>query len=187
MTVTLQHEDALTPVTIITSYAPHKGHTATERKQHWDKLEQTILEVPKSHMQIWRSDANGQLVRGKLDKKYNHIVGPFTYNKETETGNGQRLLQTCIKNNLIPMNTWKRSKLIQQEKEQLKKCSTPTESKYILQQIHKQKAITWTSINNKINRQIDYIVINQRFRNSVKRTQTITGWKENMQQENNTM
>lgn len=81
------------------------------------------------------------------------------------------------------MNTWKRPKLTQQEKEQLKKCSTPTEHKGKLQQIHKQKAITWTSINNKINRQIDYIVINQRFRNCVKRAQTITGWEANMQQE----
>lgn len=89
MTVTLQHEDALTPIRIITSYAPHKGYNATERKKHWGKLEQTILEVPKSHMQIWCTDANGQLGRNKIDKKYNHIVGPFAYNKETETGNGQ--------------------------------------------------------------------------------------------------
>ena len=49
--------------------------------------------------------------------------------------------------------------------------------------IQQQKAITWTSLNNKIHRQIDYILINQRFRNCVRKAQTIDGWQANMQQD----
>jgi len=47
---------------------------------------------------------------------------------------------------------------------------------------YKQKTSTWARINNKIKRQIDYIMINRRIRNCVKTTQTITGWKANMHQ-----
>ena len=54
-----------------------------------------------------------------------------------------------------------------------------------LKQIQKQKPITLTSLDDKINRQIDYIMINQRFRNCTRRAQTITGRKANMHQENN--
>ena len=96
MTVTLQHEDALTPITIITSYAPHKGYNSTERKKHWGKLEQTILEVPKRHMQIWCTDANGQLSGNKPDPLYKHIVGPYTKTKETEKATGKDYT-SCVK------------------------------------------------------------------------------------------
>ena len=39
-----------------------------------------------------------------------------------------------------------------------------------LKQLQKQKIITWASINSKIERQIDYILINHRFRNSLGKT-----------------
>jgi len=120
MTVTLQDNKSLTPITILTTYAPNKGYTATERKQHWGKVEETIQQIPKSHMLIWRTDANGQLSERKPDPQYKHIVGPYTNTNETETGNGQRLCNACKTNNLIPMNKWKRPPLNQQEKIQLK-------------------------------------------------------------------
>merc|ERR1712114_18409 len=53
-----------------------------------------------------------------------------------------------------------------------------------LKQLQRQKAITWTSINNKIERQIDYVLINHRLRNSISKTQTIEGWRANMQKSN---
>ena len=116
MTVTLQDSKALTPITILTTYAPHKGYTATERKQHRDKVDETIQQIPKSHTPIWRTDANGQLSDRKPGPQYKHIVGPYTNIKETEKGNGQRLYNACKTNNLIPVNTWKRPPLNQQEK-----------------------------------------------------------------------
>jgi len=66
-TVALQSEKATTPITILTTYAPHKGYSAKERKQHWDNVEETIQLIPKSHMLIWNTDANGQL--GRQNKK----------------------------------------------------------------------------------------------------------------------
>ena len=66
-------------------------------------------------MQIWRTDANGQLGKQNQDPQYSHIIGPYSNSKETEKGNGQRLLNACATYNLIPVNTWKRPQLTQQE------------------------------------------------------------------------
>ena len=69
MTVTLQSNKAITPITILTTYAPRKGYTATERKQHRGKVEETIQQIPEGHMLIWNTDANGQLGRGNQENK----------------------------------------------------------------------------------------------------------------------
>ena len=71
MTVTLQSEKATTPITILTTYAPHKGYSAKERKQHWGIVEETIQLIPKIHMLIWNTDANGKLGRKTKKKKNN--------------------------------------------------------------------------------------------------------------------
>jgi len=97
MTTTLRESKALTQITILTTYTPRKGYTATERKQHWEKVEETIQKIPKSHMLIWRTDANGQLIGNQQDTLYKHILGPYTNAKETEKGNGQKLYNTCKK------------------------------------------------------------------------------------------
>jgi len=120
MTVTLQSDKATTPITILTTYAPHKGYTATDRKQHWDKVENAIQQIPKSHMLIWNTDANGELGKQNQEQQHANIIGPYTHRKETEKGNGQRLYNTCKTHNTIPMNTWKRPQLNTQEKTQLK-------------------------------------------------------------------
>jgi len=183
MTVTLSHKNALTPITILTTYAPHKGYSAQERKKHWDQVDNTIQQIPKRHMTIWCTDSNGQLGKDNQDNKNKHIIGPYTNAKETEKGNGQRLYNTCKTYNLIPMNTWKRPNLTKEEKQYIKNPAQPGTTEQKLTKIQQQKTITWASLNNKINRQIDYILINQRFRNCIRKAQTITGWKANMLQE----
>ena len=111
MTVTLSHKNALTPITILTTYAPHKGYSAQEREKQRGQVDNAIQQIPKRHMTIWRTDSNGQLGKDDQDNKNKHIIGPYTNAKETEKGNGQRLYNTCKTYNLIPMNTWKRPDL----------------------------------------------------------------------------
>jgi len=95
MKITLQDDESLTPITILTTYAPRKGCTSIERKRHWGKVEETLQQIPKSHMLIWRTDANGQLGGNNPEPQYTHIIGPYTNIKETEKGNGQRLYNAC--------------------------------------------------------------------------------------------
>ena len=74
---------------------PHKGYTATDRKKQWGKADQTLQEIPKRNMAIWRTDANGQLGKNNQDQNSTHIIGPYANRNETEKGNGQRLYKEC--------------------------------------------------------------------------------------------
>ena len=67
-TATIQREKAIKAITLLTTYAPHKGYTAKERKQHFDQVGQAIQQIPKSHMAIWCTDSNGQLGRTTMAK-----------------------------------------------------------------------------------------------------------------------
>ena len=95
MTVTLSHKNALTPITILTTYAPHKGYSAQEREKQRGQVDNAIQQIPKRHMTIWRTDSNGQLGKDDQDNKNKHIIGPYTNAEETEKGNAQMLYNTC--------------------------------------------------------------------------------------------
>ena len=111
-------------------------------------------------MEIWRTDANGQLGEQTANKnKHNRTIGRYTYKKQTEPGNEQKLHNICEA----------------QKRQSLKNC-TKQEQEHKIEQIKKTKALKWTSSGGKIQRQIDYILINQRYRNSVRLAQNIAGW-----------
>ena len=52
-----------------------------------------------------------------------------------------------------------------------------------IEEIQHGETVTWTSISGQRQRQIDYVLINQRFRNNVRMAKTISGWGANTQQE----
>jgi len=178
MNVTTQRKEAITHITILTKYAPHKGYTATERKTHWGEVEQTIANIPKIHMTIWCTDANGQLGRKNQDPNSKHIIGPYTPWRNRKRKWAKTIPR--MQNNLIPTNAWKMPKLTIGEKhdyENTKKRRTP----------NKNYSNTQTERNHmdkhqQQDRQIDYVMINQRFRNSIRTAQSIPGWKANMHQ-----
>jgi len=80
------------------------------------------------------------------------------------------------------MNTWERLKLTACGKKHLKenthrKLNEGTSTRT------KTKNYHMGTLCNDINRRIDYIAINRRYRNCIRHAQTITGWKANMQQD----
>jgi len=130
-------------------------------------------------MTIWRTDANGQLGKNNQDQNSTHIIGPYANHNEKEKGNGQCLCGECEENNLIPMNRWKRPKT-KQTRKQLNKNTQTEEYKKQMGELIKQN--NHMGKRKKIKRQIGYVMINRRFRNCVRKPQTITGRKANMQQ-----
>ena len=121
MAVALNLLKTITPVAIINSYAPHKGYSNQERDRRWKRFEQIIEQIPKTHMAIWRTDENGQLGKQTENKnKYRRAIGRYANKKQTEPGNGQKLLKICEAQDMIPMNTWKRPKLTQKERQTLR-------------------------------------------------------------------
>ena len=132
-------------------------------------------------MTIWGEDANGQLCRDPTrPEQYNKIIGPHTYGGKLEKGNGVQLATTCHKHHMIPMNTWKRAPQTKGEKRQ--KTNKPLTK---LQEIElaRNKLITWTSPDGKTKRQIDYLMVNQKYRNAIHKTNIIPGWQSNMMQQ----
>jgi len=85
-----------TPITVITTYAPHTGYSQKDKKDHWGKVQGTINVIPKKHRAIWRADANGQ--HGPSEKHlntYEKIIGPHVNATELEAGNGKSLEKVC--------------------------------------------------------------------------------------------
>ena len=52
-----------------------------------------------------------------------------------------------------------------------------------MNKINQDKLTTWISPDGKQQRQIDYILINHKYRNTVTRTRAIQEWRGNMQQQ----
>ena len=72
-----------------------------------------------------------------------------------------------------------KSKITTRRKKRLKKSNEPEKTK---QDIQKKHTITWVSPDEKTARQIDYLAINHRYRNSVRKAYAVQGWQENMAQ-----
>jgi len=119
-------------------------------------------------------ETNHQPKKVQQDDREIHIQ------KQTEPGSGRKLLITCDAQKMIPTNTWKRPKLTREERKALQNC-IKQEREHRLEPIHNTKALTWAGADGKIQRQIDYILINQRFGNSARLAQKIKGWKGYMQ------
>ena len=75
------------PIHIISTYAPHSGHSEETRQQHWQGVQELLNKTSKQHLIIWGADANGQLGSRGKDKTQKHerqagqaqnVVGPYT-------------------------------------------------------------------------------------------------------------
>ena len=74
---------------------------------------------------------------------------------------------------MIPTNTWEQAALTKEEKEQIKTNHGPISCE---NQIEEANINTWTRPSGKIQRQIDYIMINANYRNAVTKTWADHGW-----------
>lgn len=79
MTVTLYRHKAIAPITIINTYAPHKGYNNHERDPRWE-----------SHLKIWRTDANVQLGQETANKNRNNkTIGRYTRKNRQRKATGK--------------------------------------------------------------------------------------------------
>ena len=81
------------------------------------------------------------------DERYQNIVGMHGLGRRNERG--ERLIQFCQENKLIIANTWFQQPV--------------------------RKLYTWKSPGDKSRNQIDYIMLNERFRNCIKQAETYPG------------
>lgn len=93
-----------------------------------------------------------KIVMGDMNAKVGrgktaNIVGPFGLGDRNERGS--KFVEWCIRNSQVITNTWFKQ--------------------------HPRRLYTWTSPGGLVKNQIDYITINERFRNAVKNSKTYPG------------
>ena len=81
---------------------------------------------------------------------------------------------------MMPMTTWKKPNLSKQDK--WKQQPEKTDKTQWEEQNREKYLTTWTSPNGKTNRQIDYIMINAKYRNIVRKAQSNIYWHANANQ-----
>ena len=84
---------------------------------------------------------------GKVGKNKEDTIGPFGMGLKNE--NGQYIIELCKKHNLFATNTWFQQKQSAQH--------------------------TWKSPDGKIKNQIDYILVDKRFRNGIRNSKSMPG------------
>ena len=92
--VTMDRENPNTPTHIMSTYAPHNGHTAEDKGKHWGDVKGLIDKTFKRLRAIWCADANGKWEeqmekitgqRREKNKQYNRATHKTTeIEKETE-------------------------------------------------------------------------------------------------------
>ena len=87
------------------------------------------------------------------------LITPYTKALTAEKGNGEALERICRTNNLVPMNAWREQK--GQEKDH----------------------IAWVSPDGKTKRQIDYVLVRDRHKNTVRAAGPIQSVRANRNQQ----
>ncbi|XP_030761955.1 craniofacial development protein 2-like [Sitophilus oryzae] len=143
----IQIEGTPLNVNIIQTYAPTSESSEEELERWYDELEQ-VYKLTKQHdINIIMGDMNAKVGEGPI----NNIVGKYGLGVRNERG--ERLIEFCQDHNMTITNT--------------------------LFKLPKRRLYTWRSPQDNgiriVRNQIDFILINQRFRSSVKSAKTFPG------------
>ena len=134
-------------INIITAYAPTSESTEEEIDKFYTELDKTLKETKKEELNVILGDFNAKVGKG-IDGE---VVGEFGLGTRNERG--EKLVQFCKDNELIIKNTW--------------------------YQLPARRIYTWKAPRddgeNITRNQIDYIIINQRFRNAIVSAKTYPG------------
>ena len=132
---------------IIQAYAPTSGSSEQEVEVFYEQLKAALKHTKKQELNLLMGDFNAKVGKGAVDS----TVGQFGLG--TRNDRGDRLIQFCQEVDSVIMNTFF--------------------------QLPPRRLYTWKSPadcpQKVIRNQIDYIIINKRFQNSVKSTKAYPG------------
>lgn len=132
---------------IIQVYAPTAESPDQDVAQFYSEIEELLKLTRKHDVNVIMGDFNAKIGKGKFE----NLVGPYGLGIRSERGD--RLLEFCQEENVAITNTWF--------------------------QLPPRRLYTWRSPadspQNLVRNQVDYILINSRFKSSVKRACTYPG------------
>ena len=137
--ITARFKTAVSCMTIYQVYALTMNADDDEMSNFYDKLQETISNVPTKDMIIMMGDFNAKV--GKSDHSSNEVVGGYGIGQRNERGD--RLVAFCALNELVISNT---------------QFKQPKEN----------RCWTWQSPNGRDKNQIDYIMISKKWRGSLR-------------------
>ena len=126
-----------TKLTVITCYTPIEDAEEVQKDVFYDQLQQAIQEVPSHDVLCVIGDFNARV--GNDNEGREKIMGKNGCGNIND--NGRRLCDLCVENNLAIGGTL-----------------------FPHREIHK---MTWTSPDGKIHTQIDHVIINSKWKNSL--------------------
>ncbi|XP_072020206.1 craniofacial development protein 2-like [Amphiura filiformis] len=125
-------------ITVVQVYAPNTADPEEKVDEFYDLLQTTIDKIPKSDIQIVMGDLNAKV--GTDWTQYENVMGKHGYGESNHRG--EKLLNFCAMNDLFTSNTkFKQSK--------------------------DSRQWTWESPDQKTHNKIDYIMINNKWKNCV--------------------
>lgn len=139
--------NATVKLNILQTYAPTADKSDEEIESFYQQIEQILKSIKSRDVTVILGDFNAKIGQGKSGK----YVGEYGLGIRNERGD--RLLQFCQENDLVITNTFFK--------------------------LPKRRLYTWTSPQDNDYRiarnQIDFILVNERFRNSIKSVKTYPG------------
>ena len=130
-------------ITIIQAYAPTSSATEEEREQFYYQL-QSHMDKYKKDIMILIGDFNAKVGKRQNDEERG-TIGDFTIGERND--NGEELVNFAMENELAIMNT--------------------------MFQKHPRRLVTWVSPDGKTKKQIDFIMVQRRWKSAISDTQTI--------------
>ncbi|XP_060533802.1 craniofacial development protein 2-like [Cylas formicarius] len=134
-------------INIIQTYAPTADKSTDELEAWYTKLEELIKVTKKQDLTVIMGDFNAKIGQGRVSD----LVGEFGLGDRNDRG--ERLIEFCQQHNMAVTNTWFKH--------------------------HPRRLYTWTSPQHTntrtVRNQIDFIIINKRFHNSVTNVKTYSG------------
>lgn len=134
-------------INIVQVYAPTSLSTEEEIEQFYSILVQTLEDIPKREVTLVVGDFNAKVGHTVDDDHLRRIVGKYGIGERNDRG--ERLLQFCSEENLAISNT----------------CF----------EHHIRRLYTWISPGDRYRNQIDYILVQSRWRSSILNATTLPG------------
>ncbi|VEN37907.1 unnamed protein product [Callosobruchus maculatus] len=132
---------------IIQVYAPTTSASEEFVSDFYNKLQDIMQNIPSREITIIAGDLNAKVGKYKDQGDLKQVIGRFGVGERNERG--EKLIDFCIQNKLVITNTTFNH--------------------------HIRRLYTWKSPGDRYRNQIDYIMINQRWKSSIMNTKTYPG------------
>ena len=162
--ISLSINDVPIRINILATHAPHAGHTKQDKATHYDSLTQQISGWKRHDINVVMGDFNARLIEQLPGE--NRSIGKHIYRNdastieqlsETQKHNRQLFTEFALTHDLIVMNTW-----LEKPVHKLATYRGPTTQQF-----------SNHNINTDTHAQMDYIMINDTWKNSIQNVDSI--------------